>query len=82
LAKSGIPFKFSNAFSQFQYDPAKACKDYKGWSAGTVSILNKAFKITYNKSLDKHLANKLSTWYGSVNDDVDAFRKKFASVLS
>jgi hypothetical protein len=82
LMKTAIPFKFSNAFSQFQYNPAKACKDYKGWSAGTVSILNKAFKITYKKTLDKHLANKLSTWYGSVNDDVDAFRKKFASVIS
>jgi hypothetical protein len=82
LIKTGIPFKFSNAFSQFQFNPAKACKDYKGWSEGTVAILNNAFKITYNKTLDKHLANKLSTWYGSVNDDIDAFRKKFASVLS
>ena len=82
LMKTGIPFKFSKAFSQFQFNPEKACKDYKGWSEGTIAILNKAFQITYKTSLDKHLANKLSSWYGSVNTDIDAFRKKFASVLS
>jgi len=82
LMKTGIPFKFSKAFSQFQFNPEKACKDYKGWSEGTIAILNKAFQITYKTSLDKHLANKLSSWYGSVNTDIDTFRKKFASVLS
>jgi hypothetical protein len=82
LMKTAIPSKFSQAFADFKYNPAKACKDCKGWSAGTVSILNKAYKIQYKESLDKHLANKLSTWYGSVNDDIDAFRKKFASVIS
>ena len=82
LAKTGIPSKYAIAFSKFNYDTANACKTYISWSNDTVSILNNAFKITYGKSLDKHLANKLSTWYGSVNDSVDAFRKKFASVLS
>lgn len=82
LIKTAIPSKFAQAFSQFNYNPAEACKKYIGWSSGTIAILNTAFKETYKKSLDKHLANKLSTWYGSVNDEVDAFRKKFASVIS
>ena len=82
LAKTGIPNKYAIAFAKFNYDTAEACKKYQSWSNDTVSILNNAFKIVYGKSLDKHLANKLSSWYGSVNADVDAFRKKFASVLS
>ena len=82
VMKSGIPSKYAVAFAKFNNDPATACKVYISWSTGTISILNKAFKITYGKDLDKHLANKLSTWYGSVNSDIDAFRKKFASVLT
>lgn len=82
LIKTGIPNKYAQAFSQFNYNTAEACEKYIGWSSGTISILNTAFKETYKKSLDKHLANKLSTWYGSVNTEVDAFRKKFASVIS
>lgn len=82
LIKDGIPFKYSKAFSEFNSNPAKACKDYLNWSISTIKILNQAFLITKKKSLDKHLANKLSTFYGSVNADIDAFRKKFASVLS
>lgn len=82
IMKSGIPFKYAMAFAKFNNDPATACKVYISWSTSTISILNKAFKITYGKDLDKHLANKLSTWYGSVNSDIDAFRKKFASVLT
>lgn len=82
LMKSGIPSKYAVAFGKFNSDPAKACKDCLSWSNDTITILNSAFKITYNKSLDKYLAGKLSTWYSGVNDDVDKFRKKFASVLS
>lgn len=82
VMKSGIPSKYSKAFAEFNNDPAGACKRYLAWKDSTISILNKAFEITYRKSLDKHLANKLSSWYGSVNTDIDAFRKKFASVLS
>ena len=82
VMKTGIPSKYAVAFAKFNNDPATACKVYISWSTGTISILNKAFKITYGKDLDKHLANKLSTWYGSVNSDIDAFRKKFASVLT
>ena len=80
--KTGIPSKYAVAFGKFNSDPAKACKDCLSWSNDTISILNSAFKITYNKSLDKYLAGKVSTWYGGVNDDVDKFRKKFTSVLS
>ena len=82
LGKNGIPNKYAVAFAKFNYDTANACKSYLAWSKDTIAILNNAFKITYGKSLDKHLANKLSTWYGSVNTEVDTFRKKFASVLS
>ena len=82
VMKSGIPSKYSTAFAEFNNNPAEACKKYLAWKDSTISILNKSFEITYKKSLDKHLANKLSSWYGSVNTDIDAFRKKFASVLS
>jgi len=82
LGKNGIPNKYAVAFAKFNYDTANACKSYLAWDKSTISVLNNAFKITYGKSLDKHLANKLSTWYGSVNTEVDTFRKKFASVLS
>ena len=82
LMKSGIPFKYALAFAKFNSDPSQATKDCINWSNGTISILNNAFKIAYGKSLDKHLANKLSTWYGSVDDNIDKFRKKFTSVLT
>ena len=82
VMRTGIPSKFAVAFAKFNNSPGVACKDYIGWDPGTISILNKAFEITYKKSLDKHLANKLSTVFGSVDDNIDAFRKKFASVLS
>ena len=82
VMKSGIPSKYAKAFAEFNYNPAEACKKYLTWDSGTISVLNKAFEITYKKSLDKHLANKLSSVFGSVNTDIDAFRKKFTSVLS
>jgi hypothetical protein len=82
LMKSGVPVKYAVAFGKFDSDPGRACKDCINWSSDSISILSKAYKTVYSKSLDKHLASKLSTWYGGVNDDIDAFRKKFVSVLS
>lgn len=82
LMKDGIPYKYAKAFALFNSDAGKACKDYLGWGISTIKILNQAFLTTKKKSLDKHLANKLSSVFGMVNSDIDAFRKKFASVLS
>lgn len=82
LMKDGIPFKYAKAFSLFFYDPAKACKDYLGWGVSTIKILNQAFLTTKKRSLDKHLANNLASVFGGVNSDIDAFRKKFVSLLS
>lgn len=82
LMKDGIPYKYADAFRSFFYNPSDACKKYITWDEQSVSILNAAFKAKYKKSLDKHLAGALSSVFSGVDDNIDAFRKKFVKVLS
>ena len=81
LVKTGIPKKYKNVIGEFKNDARRACKKYINWSSDTISVLNQMWKGTYGKSLDKEFRSGI---FGGVasDDNVDAFRKKFASVLS
>ena len=87
VAKTGIPGKYAEAYKNFLNDPADACKKYMNSMTETIDTLNRAWKVApptwiigYSPSESKTLDQWLRK-YGD-NDTIDAFRKKFASVLS
>jgi hypothetical protein len=95
VAKNGIPDKYMNAYWMFLKEPDIACKKYIGWSTDTISTLDRAWKVSPpgadlpfvnspedGVTLDKWLRYHLNKGWFNNGDYVDAFRKKFASVLS
>lgn len=87
VAKTGIPGKYAQAYKSFLNDTIKACKDYLYAAPETIDTLSRAWKVApptwvigYSPSEGKTFDQWLRKY--ATDDIVDAFRKKFASVIS
>ena len=90
VAKTGVPAKYVNAYRLFIVSPEQACKNYMNTMPETIDTLSRAWKIAPPKLIDVSFISSSSEgktfdqWLRKYadNDTVDAFRKKFASVIS